>query len=87
MVELGSGTIGTRLHSLSWAVQAYEVGTQRQSYNKVVGCVMLLCRLAFCSIHIFDAVKKIDIKHNYDWNNDSMSNHVLSWSHQQILNT
>lgn len=87
MVEPSSGTTGTRPHSLSQVIQAYEVSTQRQTYSTVVGYVMLLCRLAFCSIHIFDVVKKVDVKHSFDWNNDSMSNHVLSWSHQQILNT
>jgi hypothetical protein len=50
MVEPSSGMIGIGPHSLSWAVQAYEVNTQRHNYNKVVGYVMLLCRLAFSSI-------------------------------------
>jgi hypothetical protein len=87
MVELNSGTIGAGTHSLSWVVQAYEVSTKRQSYNKVVGCVMLFCKLAFCFIRIFDVVKKGDVEHNFNWNNDSISKHVFSWSHQQILNT
>jgi hypothetical protein len=57
MVEPSSGTIGTRPHSLSWALQAYKVSTQKQSYNIVVGCVMVLCMLAFCFIRILDVVK------------------------------
>jgi hypothetical protein len=43
--------------------------------------------MAFCYICILDVVKKGDVKHSPDWNNNSMSNHVFSWSHQQILNT
>jgi len=59
--------------------------TQRQSCNKAVGCVMLPCRLAFCSILILDVVKKVDVQHSSDWNNDFVFNQVLSWSHQQNL--
>jgi hypothetical protein len=89
MVEPSSGTTGTGPHSLSWAVQVqpYEVSTQMQSCNKAVGCLMLPCRLPFCSVFILDVVKKVDVKHSSDWNNDSVPNQVLSWSHQQNLNT
>jgi hypothetical protein len=45
MVQPSSGTTRIEPHSLSWVVQAYEVSTQKQSYNKIVGCVILLCRL------------------------------------------
>ncbi len=87
MVEPSTRTTGTGPHSFSWAVQAYEVRTQMQSCNKAVGCVMLPCRLAFCSVLILDVVKKVDVKHSSDWNNDSMPNQVLSRSDQQNLNT
>jgi hypothetical protein len=64
----------------------FKHSTQRQSCNKAVGCVMLPCRLAFCSILILDVVKKVDVQHSSDWNNDSVFNQVLSWSNQQNLN-
>ncbi|CAK9191578.1 unnamed protein product [Sphagnum troendelagicum] len=68
----GAGGGGGALAASTIPVIAIRLGSR--SHNWWSQCSNRWLRLAFCSILILDVVKKVDVQHSSNWNNDSVFN-------------